>query len=577
MWIASVLTFLWFDVEWGLLTTMRPLSDVLTYASALVAGTLLALPAAAWPRKPWIWAVLTVLIDLLLIANLMYCRTYNAAIPPANYALAGNLRDFGASVSDSVSPLDLGFFVILAAGLWAAKCRCNGQSRPTPYGYLAMLGTTLCVWGLTTLIIGCTPYANMQKMANSAYYHNSIPVAYTLFGRIYYDIASVPKPLTEAQRNEALAEVREHSDMLNRMNVDTTATRPVNLVYVIVESLESWPIGSKAEGKEITPNLNRLLSKENTLYVPHVLSQADAGRSIDGQLALMTGLTPMRGQVFSATVDIDTLGSLHREFSAHNQGLSTRLLTGDNPTTWNLTGVAEGMGVGKVLSRKYWKGEPTHINHTLYDKPFIEDVIRHIDSGDISLKSPYMIEVMTYSTHNPFVTHPDLKRLKLKGDYPPHIDDYMVAINATDHALGIFIDRLSREPDFDRTLIVITGDHEGLANYRKDAVKHPATRNLVSSEQFTPFIAVNSPVGGRIDKIVGQIDLYTTVLDLMGWTPTAAWRGMGMSAIDPRHPGCAIAPNGTVHGQGKAPDWMTAARDRSDRILRFNLMPQILL
>ena len=45
--------------------------------------------------------------DLLLICNLMYCRTYFTAIPLDSYLLAGNLSDFKASVVDSMRWYDI--------------------------------------------------------------------------------------------------------------------------------------------------------------------------------------------------------------------------------------------------------------------------------------------------------------------------------------------------------------------------------------------------------------------------------------------------------------------------------------
>ena len=41
-----------------------------------------------------------------------------------------------------------------------------------------------------------------------------------------------------------------------------------NLVLIICESLESWPVEARIDGKEITPYLNSLLRDSTTCMLP---------------------------------------------------------------------------------------------------------------------------------------------------------------------------------------------------------------------------------------------------------------------------------------------------------------------
>ncbi len=60
--------------------------------------------------RRWKLQVVTLfLLDILLIANLMYYRTYYTAIPLSSYNLIGNLADFTQSVYDSIHWYDLLF------------------------------------------------------------------------------------------------------------------------------------------------------------------------------------------------------------------------------------------------------------------------------------------------------------------------------------------------------------------------------------------------------------------------------------------------------------------------------------
>ncbi len=91
----------------------------------------------------------------------------------------------------------------------------------------------------------------------------------------------------------------------------------------------------------------------------------------------------------------------------------------------------------------------------------------------------------------------------------------MTTARYTDKAIGKFVEYLKTLPQYDETLIVITGDHEGLATYREELCNAPGGKGIVSDKTFTPFIIVNSPVGMRYDKVMGQIDMYPTLLNLL--------------------------------------------------------------
>lgn len=69
-------------------------------------------------------------------------------------------------------------------------------------------------------------------------------------------------------------------------------------------------------------------------------------------------------------------------------------------------------------------------------------------------------------------------------------------------------------------MIVITGDHEGLASERPALASSAAGRGLVSEGRFTPLIVVNAPAAMRCTDTVGQIDIYPTLLDCWGSTTT---------------------------------------------------------
>lgn len=106
----------------------------------------------------------------------------------------------------------------------------------------------------------------------------------------------------------------------------------------------------------------------------------------------------------------------------------------------------------------------------------------------------------------------------------------MVVANYTDYAIGQFITFLRSQKKFENTMIVITGDHEGFGLTRKPLYEHALGKDIISPERFTPLIVLNSPVHLRYEKVMGQVDLYPTLLDLLG-ADDYPWRGLGESIL----------------------------------------------
>lgn len=81
--ILLVSTFLLFDLFWSIQTTFRAFSYPETYINALTVSLILLLPYI-FSRKDRFFLPIVFILDLLLIANLMYNRTYNSEIGRAH-------------------------------------------------------------------------------------------------------------------------------------------------------------------------------------------------------------------------------------------------------------------------------------------------------------------------------------------------------------------------------------------------------------------------------------------------------------------------------------------------------------
>lgn len=573
--VGIFLTFVAFDVIWCMDTTFASFSFFETYATKIIATLALA-GVYALTRCRWAQIVVMALLDVLLVANLMYFRTYYSAIPASSYLEAGNLADFKASVTDSLRWADIVLpLITIATAVMAFRYKTTKRQPLTavlkwwaaPLAGFALLltGVNLCKGGF---------HKSLRSVRQSAYLCSADAPIFSVFGCIWYDITDAAEPITPEKQAEIerwLASQPKHQP------ADSVTEKRSNLLIVFAESLESWVLEKKVNGKEITPCLNRLLKEKSTLYAPNVLTQVKGGRSIDAQLMICSGLLPLMSGTYSSLYYDNTFYTLQKAMRGLKHSRSY-LLTIDKVSTWNQGAVARSFGTDTIISYHDFKMTEAFGTHKrIGDASFFQQCREKIERGEVWKpgESVYM-QFVTYSGHAPFKLPDHLRTITFPASIPEKVADYMTTAHYTDKAIGDFVAYLKTLPQYKETIVVIVGDHEGLASYRQELVGNPACRGLVSDKQLTPFIVLNSPVGMRYDKFMGQIDIYPTLLNLMQ-LDAYRWHGLGQSILDPRKQGVAVGSVMNVEGTGsdKEVERLKEAHTVSDYMLRYDWLKRL--
>lgn len=573
--VGIFLTFVAFDVIWCMDTTFASFSFFETYATKIIATLALA-GVYALTRCRWAQIVVMALLDVLLVANLMYFRTYYSAIPASSYLEAGNLADFKASVTDSLRWADIVLpLITIATAVMAFRYKTTKRQPLTavlkwwaaPLAGFALLltGVNLCKGGF---------HKSLRSVRQSAYLCSADAPIFSVFGCIWYDITDAAEPITPEKQAEIerwLASQPKHQP------ADSVTEKRSNLLIVFAESLESWVLEKKVDGKEITPCLNRLLKEKSTLYAPNVLTQVKGGRSIDAQLMICSGLLPLMSGTYSSLYYDNTFYTLQKAMRGLKHSRSY-LLTIDKVSTWNQGAVARSFGTDTIISYHDFKmAEAFGTHKRIGDASFFQQCREKIERGEVWKpgESVYM-QFVTYSGHAPFKLPDHLRTITFPASIPEKAADYMTTAHYTDKAIGDFVAYLKTLPQYKETIVVIVGDHEGLASYRQELVGNPACRGLVSDKQLTPFIVLNSPVGMRYDKFMGQIDIYPTLLNLMQ-LDAYRWHGLGQSILDPRKQGVAVGSVMNVEGTGsdKEVERLKEAHTVSDYMLRYDWLKRL--
>lgn len=573
--VGIFLTFVAFDVIWCMDTTFASFSFFETYATKIIATLALA-GVYALTRSRWAQIVVMALLDVLLVANLMYFRTYYSAIPASSYLEAGNLADFKASVTDSLRWADIVLpLITIATAVMAFRYKTTKRQPLTavlkwwaaPLASFALLltGVNLCKGGF---------HKSLRSVRQSAYLCSADAPIFSVFGCIWYDITDAAEPITPEKQAEIerwLASQPKHQP------ANSITEKRSNLLIVFAESLESWVLEKKVDGKEITPCLNSLLKEKSTLYAPNVLTQVKGGRSIDAQLMICSGLLPLMSGTYSSLYYDNTFYTLQKAMRGLKHSRSY-LLTIDKVSTWNQGAVARSFGTDTIISYHDFKMTEAFGTHKrIGDASFFQQCREKIERGEVWKpgESVYM-QFVTYSGHAPFKLPDHLRTITFPASIPEKAADYMTTAHYTDKAIGDFVAYLKTLPQYKETIVVIVGDHEGLASYRQELVGNPACRGLVSDKQLTPFIVLNSPVGMRYDKFMGQIDIYPTLLNLMQ-LDAYRWHGLGQSILDPRKQGVAVGSVMNVEGTGsdKEVERLKEAHTVSDYMLRYDWLKRL--
>ena len=474
LWACAFGKLILFDIIWCLQTTFTSFSLPEVYVNSILVALILLLPLMLTGKK-WTEYLLLFIVDGLLISNLMYSRTYNSAIPLESYLLAGNLSDFTASVIDSMRLIDILLPLSTIASILYIYNKVEKQqagkasiAQTSQASYRLRLKQYLCTLlvalllssGLFALRGGWEKAFNQLDSANM--YTCKVPM-YTIFGNLLHEATEQKSAFTPQMKTEIAA---WKSQQPAYQPLPDSIARKKTLVVIFCESLESWVINRKVEGKEITPNLNAAIADSHTLYAPHVLTQVKGGRSIDGQLLVNAGILPLMSGCYAMQFPYTHYPSLCKAMKEEHPELKSYLMTVDKPITWNQSVVAEDFGIQQMFFNDSWKNdEKVGSRKKLGDVSFMKQIVAKLKTGSIMKpgESNYL-QIVTYSGHNPFILPDHLKRIHFKGDYPEKMRDFMTMANYTDHGLGILLRYLKSRSDYKDMMIVLIGDHEGLAS-----------------------------------------------------------------------------------------------------------------
>lgn len=487
-------------------------------ACVLLVAPILFAPARA--RLPLLIVVDAVLSSLVL-ADTLYLR-YFGELAPASALFHGSQGvQVAGSVRDLLRPSDallLADLPVLLAALVLTR-----RWKPTPWrlgrvaaaglGTAGLIGPSIALSG----IVGAFDKAHPDALEGA---WNPTYVAASIGALPYHGIDAYHALAARAPADGPPHEVAAIAEWLARKNLPEAANRDwaiasgKNLIMVQVEALQGFTVGLTIGGQPVTPNLNRLMAQ--SLYFPNIYGQTKHGNTSDSEFMANTSLYPAtRGAAFvrfSGNAFESLPGALKE------RGYQTVAMHANSPGFWNRQAMYASLGFSRFESVRDYTPEDV-VGLGLSDRAFFDQSLEKLSR----LPQPFYSWLVTMSSHHPYHEAAALSPLDVGDLEGTRLGHYLKSIHYADAQLGRFRAGLEQRGLWDRSVVVVLGDHPGVQ--RDDA---EALVALTGHRVEGPFawrslqkipVMIHLPKDarkGRIEMAGGHVDVLPTVSNLLG-------------------------------------------------------------
>ena len=176
------------------------------------------------------------------------------------------------------------------------------------------------------------------------------------------------------------------------------------------------------------------------------------------------------------------------------------------------------LGFSNILGFDHYYGKTEYNNDTdfdgiwgIWDEPFFQYMNQVLSQK----KQPFLSTIFTVSSHHPFQIPK-----KYEGKFDKGTLDIHQCIGYTDYALKRFFKSAQKEPWFENTIFVFVNDHPNQTYY--EYYKQPITNMGAAIMFYSPNPELVKK--GRSSEIAQQIDIYPSLVDLIGYhKPFRSW------------------------------------------------------
>ena len=293
-----------------------------------------------------------------------------------------------------------------------------------------------------------------------------------------------------------------------------------NLLIIQVESLQDNFINKDYNGKEITPNLNRLIG--HSFYFTDYFELLGFGNSSDAEyVSLHSTYSNLKKGAYEEYKDTETFG-LPKIAAA--KGYHTFSAHGNTGEFYNRKQRHPGIGFEKVYMGEDFVQDEI-IGMGLSDASMFRQMMPKIKQAHRNGK--FMGFLITLTCHGPF----DMPERDQVFDVKEELKNstfakYLNAVYYTDKVIGELLEQMEEEGILKDTVVAIYGDHHAFANVNQEDNQHMAEflgKPYDFDEMMRIPLIVYVPGYEKAivrENIGSQIDFMPTICNIMGWNDT---------------------------------------------------------
>lgn len=477
-------------------------------------------------------AITFVITLIWSFVNVFYARFFHQYLNWSSIGQAGNLSD--ASVINSIlaefHAIDLFYpiFAILFIGIFILTKKSDIISKS--------LKTIILTW-FVGIILGVFVHSlyifhphygvvyALEKTMFTPEKMDSMWPNWTVFHKGFFRKLVLEQLARDKEIKLTEEEIEEiekaYSDHSLRVTHRTAADSVQNIIFILVESYLSVTSDLVVDGKEITPNLNRLKRDSTVYFNSHMRPNVSIGESADGQFIYMAGLLPLHSEITVSKAKRNRLIGLPEQMKKRFPELTSMTIIPTNPSLWEQKPMTEAYSFDNLYSMIDYQAEMKDNE----DNGFLTDgmIFKYASYKDDSNTQPFVSLILTMSMHQPYDACQEHGFTLTDKNLPQRYKNYLTSCHYTDMQIGKYFEDLKAKGLYDKSLIIIVADHDARARYLDMEGK-------ISDE--IPIFIINggfNPTEAWQGEC-NQLDVYTTILDIMGID--CKWRGLGHTLLN---------------------------------------------
>lgn len=463
-------------------------------------------------------------LTALVVTDVLHVRYYSDLFTFRNLGLSSQLGDVSDSVFALFAPSDIFYFADIP--LLCLFCFFCSKLSGAPFfrkltARRAALTLLLCAAAASVFAFRIISYDRMIPGVLRSMWDR--PAVCNNVGAAVYHAADAWNTFADAagrrrlDGGEAESALDWYAGNIKARRAGGAAygvARGKNLIIVQAESLQSFVLGLKLNGKYVTPNLNEFAARAS--FRADAYNQTSSGNSSDAEFIVNTGFYPAASGVAYTRFAGNTYRALPHVL--REAGYVSLAMHGDRASFWNRAHMYPALGFGRFVSKKDYAVDEV-IGLGLSDKSFFRQSLAMLERE----QQPFYAFLVTLSSHYPFNFPELLKQAAFnQGD---EIDDmilrsYVAAMHYFDREFGAFLEGLKRSGLYDESVIILYGDHTAIPRWDSPALSKLLGVDLSKDHNWravcTVPLIINVPGRARLSAKAGA------ALGVSGVAATAA-------------------------------------------------------